>query len=340
MKGFRLLFLLITLGFLASTVGAQQDEMIILHFSFHLGVSQNPPGDRMLPRVSRHIIFSLDDTKVFSKLEDGSVVQWDLETREEEYITTTKNLFAYSPDRNLLLVRKKNNDITLIPLDTNQEIVLTSGTFEHGSLSANGKFVALSRGDKEIEIWDADQKRVIKRLKAVEPVRNGLAISYDGQYVAAAEGTYRDGEGHRTKIEVWDIKRDTPADLIDTGIILGVWNLHFSPDASMLAADSQIEAQAGVRVWDRSTRKQLFKRDFLKAYWARAVTFASEGKYIALGDESGVIGFWNIKENKELFLMKIVDTGIESLAFSHDGRYMAVGLFDSTVQIWELKSDL
>ena len=198
----------------------------------------------------------------------------------------------------------------------------------------------LSRGDKEIDIWDADQKLLVKRLKAVEQVRNGLAISHDGQYVAAAEGTYRDGEGHRTKIEVWDIKGGTPADLIDTGIILGVWNVHFSPDASMLAVDSQIEAKAGIRVWERSTRKQLLKRDFPKAYWARAVTFALEGACIAFGDESGIIGLWNIRENKELFLMEIVQAGIESLAFSHDGRFMAVGLFDSTVQIWELKSDL
>lgn len=337
--GFRLLCLLFAIGFLASTVGAQQDEMIISHFSFHFGVSQNPPGDRMLPRVSRHIVFSVEDTKIISKLEDGSVVQWDLETREEKYITTTEDLFSYSPAQNLLLVKKKNDDVTLIPLDINQEIVLTSGTFEHGSLSANGKFVALSRGDEEIEIWDADQKRLLKRLKAVEPVRNGLAISHDGQYVAAAEGTYRNGEGHRTNIEVWDIKQDTPADLIDTGIILGVWNLHFSPDASMLAVDSQIEAQAGIRVWKRSTREQLCLIDNLEAYWARALTFALDGKYIALGDESGVLILFNIKEDREVFALK-VDTGIESLAFSHDGKYMAVGLFDSTVQIWEIKSDL
>ena len=203
--------------------------MIIPQFSFHFGVSQPPPGDRMLPRVSRHIVFSLDDTKIISRLEDGGVVQWDLETREEKHVTTTKDLFAYSPVRNLLLLKNENDDVVLLNLDTNQETILTNGAFDSGSLSANGKFVALSRGDKEIEIWDADQKRLVKPLKAVEPVRNGLAISHDGRYVAAAEGTYRDGEGHRTNIEVWDIKRDAPADLIDTGVILGVWNLHFSP---------------------------------------------------------------------------------------------------------------
>ena len=339
MNRFRLLFLFFAVGFLAFTVGAQQDEMIIPQLSFQFGVSQPPPGDRMLPRVSRRIVFSLDDTKIISKLEDGSVVQRDLETREEKHITTTIDLFAYSPDRNLLLVRKENDDVTLIALDTNQEMVLTNGVFENGSLSANGKFVALSRGDKQIDIWDADQKRLVKRLKAVEPVRNGLAISHDGQYVAAAEGTYRAGEGHRTKIEVWDIKQNTPADVIDTGIILGVWNVHFSPDASMLAADSQIEAQAGIRVWERSTREQLCIIDDLEAYWARALTFALDGKYIALGDESGVLILSNIKEDREVFALSI-NTGIESLAFSHDGRYMAVGLFDSTVQIWELKSDL
>lgn len=339
MNRLRLLFIFFQVGFLASAAGAQRNEVIVPHLSFHFGVSQNPPGDRMLPRVSRRIVFSLDDTKIISKMVDGSVVQWDLETHEEKYITTTEDLFSYSPAQNMLLVKKKNDDVTLIPLDINQEIVLTSGTFEHGSLSANGKFVALSRGDEEIEIWDADQKRLLKRLKAVEPVRNGLAISHDGQYVAAAEGTYRNGEGHRTNIEVWDIKQDTPANLIDTGIILGVWNLHFSPDASMLAVDSQIEAQAGIRVWKRSTREQLCLIDNLEAYWARALTFALDGKYIALGDESGVLILFSIKEDREVFALK-VDTGIESLAFSHDGKYMAVGLFDSTVQIWEIKSDL
>ena len=339
MNRFKLLFLLFAVGLLASAVGEQENRTLIPHLSFHFGVSQPPPGDRMLPRVSRHIAFSLDNTKIISKLEDGRVVQWDLETREEKHITTTKDLFAYSPARNLLLVRKENDDVTLIALDTNQEIILTNGAFENGSLSANGAFVALSLGDNEIELWDVDQQRLLKRLKAIEPVRNSLAISHDGRYVAAAEGTYRNGEGHRTKVEVWDIERDTPADLIDTGIILGVWNLHFSPDASMLAVDSQIQAKAGIRVWERSTRKQLVGLDNLEAYWARAVTFALDGKYIALGDESGVIRLWNIKEDKEVFSLKI-DTGIESLTFSYDGKYMAVGLFDSTVQIWKLKSDL
>ena len=339
MKGFRLLFLLFAAGFLVSSVSAQESGMIIPQLSFHFGVSQNPPGDRMLPEVSRRIVFSLDNTTIISKMVSGQVWQWNLETRAKKYITTTKDLFAYSPARNLLLVRKENSDVTLIALDTNQEIVLTNGAFENGSLSANGEFVALSGGDKEIEIWDVDQKRLLKRLNTVEPVRNGLAISHDGGYVAAAEGTYRDGEGHRTKVEVWDIKRDTPADLIDTGIILGVWNLHFSPDGSMLAVDSQIEAKAGIRVWDRSTREQLCIIDNLEAYWARALTFALDGKYVALGDESGVLILSNIKKDEEVFSLK-VDTGIESLAFSHDGKYMAVGLFDSTVQIWELKSDL
>ena len=107
----------------------------------------------------------------------------------------------------------------------------------------------------------------------------------------------------------------------------------------MLAVDSQIEAQAGIRVWERSTKEPLCIIDNLEAYWARALTFALGGKYIALGDESGVLILSNIKEDREVFALRI-DTGIESLAFSHDGRYMAVGLFDSTVQIWELKSDL
>ena len=119
MNGFRLLLLFFVVGFLASAVRAQQGEMIIPQLSFHFGVSQQPPGDRMLPRVARRIVFGSDNTKVISKMEDGSVVQWDLETRNEKHITSTKDLFAYSPVRNLLLVRKESDDVTLIALDTN-----------------------------------------------------------------------------------------------------------------------------------------------------------------------------------------------------------------------------
>ena len=339
MNRLKLLLFLLIVGFFAATARAQQNGVIIPQMSFHFGVSQDPPGDYLLPRVARRIVFSLDNTKIISKMVDGSVEQWDLETREQKYIATTQALFSYSPARNLLLVKKENDDILLIALDTNRETVMTNGTFENGSLSANGKFVALSRGDNRIEIWDVDQKQLLKRLNTVDPVRNGLAISHDGQYVAAAEGTYRAGEGHRTKVEVWDIKRDTPADPIDTGIILGVWNLRFSPDGSMLAVDSQIQAKAGIRVWDRDTRKLQIGIDNLEAYWARALTFVLDGKYIALGDESGAVILWNIRQNKEVVSLK-TDTGIESLAFSHDGKYMAVGLFDATVKIWELQSDL
>ena len=107
MKGLRLLPLILATGFLVSGVDGEQKGTIIPQFSFHFGVSQPPPGDRMLPRVSRHIVFSLDDTKIISKLENGSVVQWDLETREEKHVTTTKDLFAYSPVRNLLLSKKR-----------------------------------------------------------------------------------------------------------------------------------------------------------------------------------------------------------------------------------------
>ena len=181
MKGFRLLLLCFVAGFLVSPVGAQENGRIIPRLSSLFGVSQNPPGDRMLPEVSRRIVFSLDNATIISKMVNGWVWQWNLETREIEHITTTKDLFAYSPARNLLLVRKENSDVTLIALDTNQETILTNGAFENASLSANGKFVALSRGDKEIEIWDVDQKRLVKHLKAIESVRNGLAISYDGQ---------------------------------------------------------------------------------------------------------------------------------------------------------------
>ena len=90
----------------------------------------------------------------------------------------------------------------------------------------------------------------MKTLQTSLPVRNGLTLSDDGQFIAAAEGSYRDGEGHRTIVEIWNATDEHPIQVLDTGEILGVWNLLFSPDATMLAVDTQKHAQSGIRVWE------------------------------------------------------------------------------------------
>ena len=119
----------------------------------------------------------------------------------------------------------------------------------------------------------------MRTFKTSLPARNVLTLSNDGQFIAAAEGTYRDGEGHGTLIEIWDTSDEKrPLRVINTGEILGVWNLIFSHDAKLLAADTQRNAQSGIRVWDVNTGAQLLNPFGFEAFWTRALAFAPNGQ--------------------------------------------------------------
>ena len=178
-------------------------------------------------------------------------------------------------------------------------------------------------------------------LNTTLPVRNGLAFSSGAQYIAAAEGTYRDGEGHRTVIELWRSLSNPERIIYDTGEILGVWNLIFSHDGKMLAVDTQLNAKSGIRVWNVQTGAQLLKKAGFEAYWTRALAFApnedaNSTEYIASGDEKGNLRIWEI-HGGDLVIWETYPTGIQALVFSPDGKYLAVALWDTTIQIYRWK---
>lgn len=299
-----------------------------------LGEKQEPTLDRLLPDVARFMAFNKDGTKLIAKGMGGTVVEWDIAARQKREVTNinAKRWFAYAVDTNQLLVRKADDDIVLLAVASGEETRLTHGEYESGDISADGTLVVLTRGETSVEVWQI-QPAAVQKLKTLEtafPVRNGLAISADGNVIAAAEGTYH--EGHQTVIEVWYPLQEGPARRINTGTILGVWNLLFSPDGTMLAVDSQHQAQSGIRVWEVETGRQLLSRDGFEAYWTRALAFSPTSGTLVSGDEGGNLVLWDIRTDDAVW-RETYPTGIQSIAFSPNGESVAVALWDATIQI-------
>ena len=172
----------------------------------------------------------------------------------------------------------------------------------------------------------------LKTLLTDFPVRNGLTLSDNGQLIAAAEGSYRDGEGHQTVIEIWNTTDEHPIQVLNTGEILGVWNVLFSPDATMLAVDTQKNYQSGIRVWEIKTGRQRLAKSGFEAYWTRALAFSPTSDYVASGDEAGNLRVWDLSDGESV-IWETYPTGIQSLAFSPNGEYLAVALWDATIQM-------
>ena len=316
-----------------------------LEFAFQLGEKQEPRLDVLLPDVARRLVFNKIGTKLIAKGMGGTVVEWDIQTRQKREISHigAKRWFAYSTGKNHLLVRKANDNIALLSLENGGETLLTSGQYESGGLSADNTLAVLSKGDNEVEVWQLAKQNpkagtgqeFAKKLKTLQtsfPVRNGLTLSDNGQFIAAAEGSYRDGEGHRTAIEIWNATDERPVKVFNTGEILGVWNVLFSPDATLLAVDTQKNAQSGIRIWEIETGRQRLAKSEFEAYWTRALTFSPTSDYLASGGESGNLRVWDISEGESV-IWETYPTGIQALAFSPNGEYLAVALWDATIQI-------
>ena len=320
-------------------------ESATLEFAFQLGEKQEPRLDRLLSDVARQMAFSKDSTKLIAKGMGGTVVEWDIESRQKREIGNihAKRWFAYSIGANQLLVRDADDDIAALSIGSGDEIPLANGEYESGSLSADGTLAVLSKGDNEVEVWQLSEHspkalksngsaEKLRTLQTGLPVRNGLTLSDNGQFIAAAEGSYRDGEGHRTAIEVWNTTDERPIHVFNTGEILGIWNVLFSPDATMLAVDTQKNAQSGIRVWEIETGRKLLTKSGFDAYWTRALAFSPSGKYLASGGEAGNLRVWDISEGESV-IWETYPTGIQALAFSPNGDYLAVALWDTTIQV-------
>jgi len=318
-----------------------------LEFAFQLGEKQEPRFDTLLPDVVRQMAFNKDETKLIVKQMDGTVMIWDVQARENRIVYTVpeKRWFAYAVDVNQLLVKTADGDVIILDLAANIEIALTKGAYKSGSLSESGALTALSEGNERIEVWQvkpSDARGVLEgkqvlpeKLRTLEttmPTRNGLTLSGDGRFIAAAGGSYQDGEGHRTAIEIWSTVGEHPIRMFDTGEILGVWNVLFSPDAKLLAVDTQKNAQSGIRVWEIKTGRKFLAKSGFEAYWTRALAFSPTSDYLASGDEAGNLRVWDISEG-EAVIWETYPTGIQSLAFSLNSNYLAVALWDATVQI-------
>ena len=316
-----------------------------LEFAFQLGEKQQPRLDKLLPDVARQMVFNTDSTKLIAKGMGGTIVEWDIQSRQKREIGNihTKRWFAYATGTHQLLVRKADDNITVLSVGSGDETRLTHGQYESGSLSTDGTLAVLSKGDNEVEVWRLSKQNpkavtgqeVAQKLKTFQtgfPVRNGLTLSDDGQFIAAAEGSYRDGEGHRTIIEIWNTTAADPIQVLDTGEILGIWNVLFSPDGTLVAVDTQKNAQSGIRVWEVGTGRQRLAKSAFEAYWTRALAFSPSGKYLASGDEASHLRVWDIAEGESV-IWETYPTGIQALAFSPNGDYLAVALWDATIQV-------
>jgi len=321
------------------------------------------------------VAFSPDGKRIMFYDRSGKLECHDLDTRRLRFqITNGVASMAASPVQDVVAVSlersaatngasSESNDVEVVFLDSRDGRELNSIPEDGSELSfsADGRRLAAGGGDRHINVWDLNERRVIASFNALD-VRFNLCLSPDGNTLAEGygDGSLRlmDLSGNRPPCEiqtrqgpVWQIAFSPDGRTVATtgtdqtirlwnahtlegaGVFRGhrgeVWGIAFAPDGRTFATGSKDET---VRLWNRD-------QPFLDAALTRTVSFwnwpifSGDGGLLAAGDRKGV-KVWRTGNGRET---EFFTNAICPLGFSEDGQALWVLNPDATFELESLR---
>jgi WD40 repeat protein len=191
------------------------------------------------------------------------------------------------------------------------------------TLASDGRMVAAATVAGEIGIWDAIDRRELRRLKAGGAFVSTLLISRDGRYLFAGD---RSNKGRLWRVGDGQLLAEYSMD--------SRFAADFSPDSQQLAIGQHKQVQL-VRLDSMATERSVpLAQD---APPVGCVKFAADSRQlVAMADDSsGVVRWLSTQEDAQRQTIVSNSTGCFEAEFSHDGKKV---LFEGTglsATVWE-----
>ncbi len=192
-----------------------------------------------------------------------------------------------------------------------------------------GRYFATAEKDGEIRLWSLEGTSPPRVLKG-PPGHIGAGFSIDGSVFGVAvrreETIY---------VWAWGLSTSPPTLLRRTNVGFST-GLKFDPFHRQVA---QMNPDGSVRIWalaalDGAEPMLLHRGDVPQV---NAVSFASEGDWLATADSSG-LALWPLTKRYPIVIGGH-DHRINGLDFAPDGEWLASSCSDGTVRLWPLDGD-
>jgi WD40 repeat protein/tRNA A-37 threonylcarbamoyl transferase component Bud32 len=301
--------------------------------------------EKAFPPLS--VSFSPDGTRLAGKLEDGTVIVWDVDTGKEvcsfkTYDTPSAHRnasVAFSPDGKWL-ASDTLYGWGLWDAATGGRVYTFKG---HTGLvtcvafSPNGTRLASASMDGTVKVWGATRDPEGLTLKGF----GAIAFSPDGRWRASPSIT--GDEREPGAVTVWDVASGREV-LSLKGHSSQVFSVAFSPDGTRLAAASGVYEQGDlkapdrggeIKVWDTTTGRALLTLRG-HARFVTGVAFSPDGRCLASIDAGGAVKIWDAATGRETgTLVQPPSSSVwrPGLAFGPDG--LAVPRDDGTITLWD-----
>jgi WD40 repeat protein len=233
---------------------------------------------------------------------------------------------AYSIDGKILATGSEDKTVILWNTTTGEALYTLEGHVRAVSavvFTPDGKNL-ITAGDRNIQIWTLDGKKVKTLLGATTDVRS-LAISPDGTLLAA--GSYD------KKIPVWDIPSGKVVKNLE-GHLKSTLSVCWSPNGKYLVSGSLDET---IRLWD------VYTGTCLKVWTGHAgniygLAFSPDSKYVLSGAKDKSLRLWDVSLDKSIHSYIGHQQPVTSVKFANNGQWMISGSYDLSVYLWEVFS--
>jgi WD40 repeat protein/tetratricopeptide (TPR) repeat protein len=279
------------------------------------------------------------DGKTLTSLsqEEGTVKLWDAVTGAERpapwgRLTDVAGM-AYSRDGKTLATGYRNGTVRFWDVRSGRarsSIRAHAGAVQGLAFAPGGQALATGSRDGTVALWDLATLRVQAVLpRGSGPVRR-MELSADGRSLAISE-TYA--------ARVWDVATRRVRFTVRAARGAELPGLAFSPDGSLVATGEGYPYGPGrggfVRLWDSATGKELRPALEVSQRGAWGLTFAPDGKTLAVGCDDGAVKVWDIATRRVQHTFYGNLGRVHTLAYSPDGKTLASGGNDKVARLWD-----
>ena len=244
---------------------------------------------------------------------------------------------AFSPDGLHLASGELNGNVTVWDARTGNKLYTLGAAHDHQVLalafSPDGSCLASAgRQDRLVKVWDVFKGVLLYTLPSDTNGTDGLAFSPDGKRLGAASLD-------RT-VRLWNLT---------SGQEILTFREHSQPlaaDGLAFYADGQrlisVSVDGVVKVWDAATGETVSTQVASRSqtvpqqWWLWCATFSSDGRWLVLGGEDGIVKVYQTEPWKEVRVLEAHDSLVLYLALSSDGRRLASAGEDGTLKVWDV----
>ncbi len=193
-----------------------------------------------------------------------------------------------------------------------------------GAVSSDGKVIAATVGENEIQVWDvASQTKLNQfawKLERITDLPKAMAVSADANFFALSDW--------KGRIKIWEVHsgREFASWPAHTSPIYG---LCFSPDSRMLATAGFDQV---VHLWDVKTQTRLNTfRGHSNELWS--VSFSPDGALLASGGKDCTAKLWNATARPE---ENALTDALVPLAFVAKGTQLLAATAEGGLGLWDV----